>query len=201
MFITFEGQDWSGKSTQAGLLSDTLRGEGRDLVATREPGGTPVGEAIRTLVLEGPEMSAWAEAALFASARAEHVEAVIRPALDRGAVVVCDRYVDSSIVYQGIARGLGAEHVLELNLAVTGGLLPDRTFVLNVDPVTARARHSAGLDRIEREDEAFRAAVADGFRRLPALFPGRVVMLDGTLPSDRIAADVHEHLRDLRRAG
>ena len=198
MFITFEGQDWSGKSTQAGLLADALRADGCDLVATREPGGTPVGEAIRTLVLEGPEMSAWAESALFAAARAEHVEVMIRPALDRGAVVVCDRYVDSSIVYQGIARGLGAERVLELNLAVTGGLLPDRTFVLNVDPVAARARHSAGLDRIEREDEAFRSRVADGYRQLATLFPERVVALDGALPPEEIAAHVRDHIRALQ---
>ena len=195
LFITFEGQDWSGKSTQAALLVGHLRAQGREVVATREPGGTPVGESIRTLVLEGPEMSAWAEAALFAAARAEHVAAVIRPALERGAAVVCDRYVDSSVVYQGIARGLGAERVLELNLAVTDGLLPDRTFVLNVDHETARARHSAGLDRIEREDAAFRATVADGYRQLPELFPKRVVALDGALPPEEIAARVREHLR------
>jgi len=197
MFITFEGQDWSGKSTQAALLADALRAGGRAVVATREPGGTPVGEAIRTLVLDGPEMAAWTEAALFAAARAEHVAAVIRPALARGAAVVCDRYVDSSVVYQGIARGLGAERVLELNLAVTGGLLPDRTFVLNVDHETARARHSAGLDRIEREDAAFRATVADGFRTLPELFPERVVALDGTMPPEEIAAHVRDHIREL----
>lgn len=197
MFVTFEGQDWSGKSTQAALLAEFLRSEAREVVATREPGGTPVGEAIRTLVLNGPEMSPWAEAALFAAARAEHVAAVIRPALDRGAAVVCDRYVDSSIVYQGIARGLGAERVLELNLAVTGGLLPDRTFVLNVDHETARARHSAGLDRIEREDAAFRATVAEGYRELPELFPQRVVALDGTMQPEEIAAHVRDHLRTL----
>jgi len=197
VFITFEGQDWSGKSTQAALLVESLRRDGREVVATREPGGTPIGESIRTLVLNGPEMSAWAEAALFAAARAEHVAAVIRPALERGAAVVCDRYVDSSVVYQGIARGLGAERVLELNLGVTGGLLPDRTFVLNVDPETARARHSAGLDRIEREDEDFRRLVADGYRQLPDLFPERVVALDGTLPPEEIATHVRDHLRDL----
>jgi dTMP kinase len=197
MFITFEGQDWSGKSTQAALLVEALQRDGRDVVATREPGGTPVGEAIRTLVLDGPEMTAWAEAALFAAARAEHVAAVIRPALERNAAVVCDRYVDSSVVYQGIARGLGARRVLELNLGVTGGLLPDRTFVLNVDPETARARHSAGLDRIEREDEAFRRLVADGYRELAGLFPGRVVALDGSMAPEEIAAHVRDHLREL----
>jgi dTMP kinase len=197
VFITFEGQDWSGKSTQAALLVESLRRDGREVVATREPGGTPIGESIRTLVLDGPEMSAWAEAALFAAARAEHVAAVIRPALERGAAVVCDRYVDSSVVYQGIARGLGADRVLVLNLGVTGGLLPDRTFVLNVDPETARARHSAGLDRIEREDEDFRRLVADGYRQLTDLFPERVVALNGTLPPEEIASHVRDHLRDL----
>jgi len=197
VFITFEGQDWSGKSTQAALLAERLHGEGREVVATREPGGTPVGESIRTLVLDGPEMSAWAEAALFAAARAEHVAAVIRPALARGAAVVCDRYVDSSIVYQGIARGLGAERVLEVNMAVTDGLLPDRTFVLDVDPDTARARHSAGLDRIEREHDEFRRMVAEGFRRLVDLFPERVVPLDGNLQPEEIAASVDSHLRAL----
>jgi len=201
VFITFEGQDWSGKSTQAALLAERLRDRGREVVATREPGGTPLGESIRTLVLDGPEMSAWAEAGLFAAARAEHVAAVIRPALARGAAVVCDRYVDSSVVYQGIARGLGAERVLELNLAVTEGLLPDRTFVLDVDPETARARHSAGLDRIEREHDEFRRTVAEGFRRLAELFPERVVMLDGKLPAEEIAARVDDHLRALQRTG
>jgi dTMP kinase len=181
-----------------GLLAAALVGEGgREVVATREPGGTPVGESIRALVLEGPEMGPWAEAALFAAARAEHVAAVIRPALERGAAVVCDRYVDSSVVYQGIGRGLGAERVLDLNLGVTGGLLPDRTFVLNVDPETARARHSAGLDRIEREDEAFRRLVADGYSRLADLFPERVVALDGTLPPEEIATRVRDHVREL----
>ena len=197
MFVSFEGQDWSGKSTQVALLAEHLRAGGREVVETREPGGTPVGETIRALVLDGPEMSAWTEAALFAAARAEHVAVVIRPALGRGAVVVCDRYVDSSIVYQGIARGLGPDRVLELNLAVTEGLLPDRTFVLDVDPETARARHSAGLDRIEREHDEFRRTVADAYRQLPELFPERVVALDGTLPPDEIAANVRDHLRSV----
>jgi len=195
VFVTFEGQDWSGKSTQAALLVEGLRRDGRDVVATREPGGTPVGESIRTLVLDGPEMSAWAEAALFAAARAEHVAAVIRPALERGAAVVCDRYVDSSVVYQGIARGLGAERVLELNLGVTGGLLPDRTFVLNVDPVTARARHSAGLDRIEREDEDFRARVDRAYRELAEVFPNRITTIDGSRPPEEIGREILDGLR------
>src|SRR5215469_6048769 len=152
MFVTFEGIDGSGKSTQAELLAERLRAEGRDVVALREPGGTPLGERIRELLLDGPEMSGWAEAALFAAARAELVERVIRPALERGAVVVCDRYLDSSLVYQGVARSLGIEAVYELNAAATGGLLPDLTFVLLIAPEEARLTTH---DRIEREDDAF----------------------------------------------
>ena len=152
MFISFEGQDGSGKTTQVGLLVDWLRNEGHEVVSSREPGGTPIGEAIRDVVLHGLEMTPWTEAALFASARAEHVSAVIRPSLERGAWVVLDRYVDSSLVYQGIARGLGVQEVLDLNNTVTGGLMPARTFVLVLDAVAARDRQNGYLDRIERED-------------------------------------------------
>src|SRR3954464_1518003 len=130
MFMTFEGVDWSGKSTQAGLLVHWLREQGRPVLATREPGGTPVGEAVRDVVLHGHDMTPWAEAALYAAARADHVEHAIRPALDRGEDVVCDRYIDSSVAYQGVARGLGENDVLQLNLMVTRGLLPERTFVV-----------------------------------------------------------------------
>jgi dTMP kinase len=194
VFITFEGPDFSGKSTQAAALVEALRGAGREVVATREPGGTPLGEAVRDLVLHGVEMSPWAEAALFATARAEHVAALIRPALERGDWVVCDRYVDSSVVYQGIGRGLGAEAVLDLNLTVTEGLLPDRTFVLALDQAAADARRGDELDRIERADAGFRQRVAEGYRRLPELFPGRIVMLDASRPADDIAEEVREHV-------
>ena len=111
MFITFEGVDWSGKSTQSELLAQWLREQGRTVLTTREPGGTPVGEAVRNLVLHGDEMSPWAEAALYAAARAENVAAAIRPALERGEDVVCDRYIDSSVAYQGAGRKLGEERV------------------------------------------------------------------------------------------
>ena len=140
MFITFEGIDGSGKSTQAELLADWLREQGRTVLATREPGGTPVGEAVRNLVLHGDDVSPWAEAALFAAARAEHVESAIRPALERGEDVVCDRYLDSSVAYQGIARGLGRGAVRDLNLTVTSELLPERTFLVLVAPEEARRR-------------------------------------------------------------
>ena len=151
MFISFEGVDGSGKTTQVALLAAALREEGREVVATREPGGTPAGERIRALVLEGGEIAPWTEAALFAAARAQLVDEVIRPALASGADVISDRYIDSSLAYQGIARGLGVERVLELNLLATSGLLPDRTFFLAIPPEDTAGRKDAEPDRIERE--------------------------------------------------
>src|SRR6185436_11231684 len=124
MFVTLEGLDGSGKSTQAQLLGARLEAEGVDVVLTREPGGTALGEEIRELVLHGGDVAPWAEAALYAASRAQHVEEVIRPALARGATVVCDRYIDSSVAYQGIGRGLGLERVLALNLAAVDNLMP-----------------------------------------------------------------------------
>ncbi len=170
VFVTFEGADGSGKSTQAELLRAALAEDGRDVVLTREPGGTELGEAVRALVLNGPVMGAWAEAALFAASRAEHVEEVIRPALERGADVLCDRYVDSSLAYQGIARGLGIDAVLQLNLAVTGGLLPDTTFLLLLDPDVATGRQ-VDPDRLEREGTELQAKVDAAYRVLAERFP------------------------------
>jgi dTMP kinase len=193
MFVTFEGVDGSGKSTQAELSAAFLAEGGQEVVATREPGGTPLGEGIRELLLDGPEMTAWAEASLFAAARAELAERVIRPALARGAIVVSDRYIDSSLAYQGVARGLGIERVLELNAAVAD-LMPDRTFVLLVDEPTAAARLDRRPDRIEREGAGFRAAVQEGYREVAGRFPERVVLLDGAPPRDEIAARIREQL-------
>jgi dTMP kinase len=195
VFVTFEGADGSGKSTQAELLRAALAADGRDVVLTREPGGTELGEGVRALVLNGPPMGAWAEAALFAASRAEHVEDVIRPALERGADVVCDRYVDSSLAYQGIARGLGVEAVLELNLAVTGGLLPDITFFLLVDPDVATGRH-VEPDRLEREGAELQAKVDAAYRELAVRFPDRIVTIDATGKPEEIAKEVRERLRD-----
>jgi dTMP kinase len=194
MFVTFEGVDGSGKSTQAELVAAFLAEGGRKVVATREPGGTPLGERIRELLLEGPEMSAWAEASLFAAARAELAERVIRPALARGAIVVSDRYLDSSLAYQGVARGLGIDRVLELNAAVDD-LLPDRTFVLLVDEATSASRlERRPEDRIEREGATFRETVQQGFRTVAERFPHRIVLLDGGRPRDEIAAQIREEL-------
>jgi dTMP kinase len=193
MFVTFEGLDGSGKSTQAALAAASLAEGGREVVATREPGGTALGERVRELLLDGPEMTPWAEASLFAAARAELAERVIRPALARGAIVISDRYLDSSLAYQGVARGLGIERVVELNAAVAD-LLPDRTFVLLVDEATAAARLGRKPDRIEREGADFRAAVDAGFRAVAERFPERIVVLDGARPRDELAAQVREEL-------
>jgi dTMP kinase len=194
MFVTFEGPDGSGKSTQAELLRASLVADGREVVLTREPGGTELGERIRELVLDGGEMSAWAEAALFAASRAQHVDRVIGPALERGADVVCDRYVDSSLAYQGIARGLGVDEVLELNLRVTGGLLPDATVLLLLDPETAAGRAGA-TDRLEREGGDFHARVDAAYRELAARFPERILVVDGDRPREELAEEIRERLR------
>jgi dTMP kinase len=194
VFVTFEGADGSGKSTQAELLRAALVAEGRDVVLTREPGGTELGELIRTLVLDGPDMAPWAEAALFAASRAQHVEEVIRPALVRGADVICDRYVDSSLAYQGLGRGLGVDEVLELNLRATGGLLPDTTVLLLLDPETAAVR-AGESDRLEREGDDFRRSVDLAYRELAERFPARIVTIDGTGGAEEIAREVRERLR------
>jgi dTMP kinase len=195
VFVSFEGADGSGKSTQAELLRAALAADGRDVVLTREPGGTELGDAIRALVLHGLEMTPWAEAALFAASRAEHVDEVIRPALERGADVVCDRYVDSSLAYQGIARGLGVDAVLQLNLAVTGGLLPDVTFLLLLD-TDVSSRRQVDPDRLEREGTELQGKVDAAYRELAARFPERIVTIDASEEPETIAREVRERLRD-----
>jgi dTMP kinase len=195
VFITFEGLDGSGKTTQANLLAEALAADGHEVVATREPGGTELGEGIRELLLADAQIAPWAEAALFLAARSQLVEDVIAPGLERGADVVCDRYIDSSLAYQGIARGLGLERVLELNLHAIRGLLPDRTFLLLVDPQESARRVGEGRDRIEREDGDFRERVDAAYRELAEFFPQRITTIDGTRPPREIAEEIIGELR------
>jgi dTMP kinase len=195
VFITFEGLDGCGKTTQAGLLAAALEGDGVDVVSTREPGGTPLGEAIRELVLHGDHVAPWAEAALYTAARAQHVHEVIRPALGRGATVVSDRYLDSSVAYQGVGRGLGLDAVLELNLAAVGGLLPDRTVLVEIDLATAAERMGERRDRIERDLAVLCERVAEAYSALAARFPDRYVVVDGRRPAGELAGEIRERLR------
>jgi dTMP kinase len=191
VFISLEGVDGSGKSTQARLLADALSAEGRDVVAVREPGGTAAGERIRELLLDpAATISPWAEALLYAAARAELVHEVIRPALARRAVVVADRFVDSSLAYQGVARGLGIDEVLEANDLGTGGLLPDRTVVIDVPEELAARRRRHDPDRIEAAGADFQRAVARGFEAVARRFPERVVVVSGDGSKADVAARV-----------
>jgi dTMP kinase len=191
MFISFEGMDGCGKTTQAALLADALEAEGLRIVRVREPGGTPVGERVRDRLLDPGEMIApVAETLLYAAARAQLVEDVIRPALVSGAHVVADRFVDSTLAYQGVARGLGIEPVLEVNRFATGDLFPDRTLLLRLDGSEAARRRDAEPDRIEAEGDSFQAQVARGFDELAVRFPHRIVEVDASGSPDEVLARV-----------
>lgn len=188
-FITFEGGDGSGKSTQSALLADWLRGLGREVVTTREPGGTELGVEIRHLVQHRRgDVAPRAEALLYAADRAHHVATVVRPALERGAIVVQDRYLDSSVAYQGAGRALPG--VRDLSLWATEDLLPDATFLLDLDPAVSRSRLEATervYDRLEEVGGDFPARVRAKYLELAAAEPGRFVVLDATLPPDALA--------------
>jgi dTMP kinase len=189
--IAFEGVEGSGKSTQLELLRRLLDGRGREVVVTREPGGTPAGERVRALLLDPQvELHPRAEALLFAAARAELVEAVIRPALERGAIVLCDRYLDSSLAYQGGARGLGLGPVTDVNRFATGGLLPDLVVLLDLDPAAGLRRRAGELDRIEAQDLVFHRRVRQAFCDLAAADPGRFAVVAAAAPLPEVAARV-----------
>lgn len=183
VFITVEGVDGAGKSTQLQLLLQYLQTQGVDYVFTREPGGTPLAERIRDILLDpvNKGMSVIAEALLFAASRAEHVNVVIRPALEAGKVVICDRYVDSSMVYQGYAGGLPLEFVSHINEMATGALKPHRTIILDLASEVARERRAAsGLDRIEQKDEWYHQQVREGYLELAQAEPRRVKIVDAS---------------------
>jgi dTMP kinase len=184
-FIAFEGGEGAGKSTQARLLAEALRARGHDVVVTREPGGTPGAEAIRKLLLDtaGEGFRPRAEALLFAAARSDHVERLIRPALEAGQWVLCDRYLDSSRAYQGGGGGLADEDLLDLHRLGSGGLLPDLTVLIEVSPEEAarRVSHRDGdeADRIGGRPAEYHARVASAFRRFAEAEPARFAVIDG----------------------
>jgi dTMP kinase len=193
VFITFEGLDGCGKSTQMELLAQALSERGYVTTVTREPGGTPLGEGIRDMLLDPKHhgMSARAEALLYSAARAHLVETVIRPALEDGQIVLCDRYIDSSLAYQGYGRGLGTDYILLVNDWGTGGLFPDLTLFLDLDDSVRSTRVAAVPDRLEAEDEAFHQRVAQGFRELLMVHRHRIRRVDAS----GSAAEVQERLR------
>lgn len=198
-FIVFEGGDGAGKSTQAALLATALRKNGHNVLHTREPGGTPIGEKLRSLVLDHGQgtVDPRTEALMYAAARAAHVEQVIRPALAAGTVVVCDRYVDSSLAYQGVGRELGEDAVRSINDFATGGLQPDLTVLLDVAPAAGRSRRTAGTDgrpraedRLESEPDEFHSRIRDAFAHFAAREPNRYLVLDAATGIEPLSAAI-----------
>jgi dTMP kinase len=195
-FITFEGIEGAGKGTQVRLAKEFLESQGHEVLVTREPGGTTLGENLRDTLLEHGQgkVDARAEALLFAASRAQHVSHVIRPALEEGKVILCDRYLDSSLAYQGTGRGLGEQDVLSLNVWATQGLFPDLVILLHLEPDQGLSRIGGDQDRIESEDVAFHAKVADAFLKIAEDHPERFRVIDAGGPPDQVHARVREEL-------
>jgi dTMP kinase len=203
IFVSFEGSEGCGKSTQIARLAERLAAAGNEPLLTREPGGTGVGEAIRHLLqfdASGQGMSPETELLLFAASRAQLVREMIRPALDAGRIVLADRFLDSTTVYQGVARAIGPDDVATINRFAVGGAMPDVTFVFDLDRETARARlaernrPNAPKDRMESEPEAFYEAVREGYRQLAASLPERLVLVDARMDPGEITAVLHREL-------
>ncbi|MGC5010149.1 dTMP kinase [Streptosporangium sp. DT93] len=198
-FIAFEGGEGSGKTTQSRLLAIWLRDQGFDVVQTREPGSTKVGMRLRAILLDAVHqgLSARSEALMYAADRAEHVEKIIVPALHRGAMVVCDRYVDSSLAYQGAGRELEPADVVMINRWATGGLAPDLTVLIDVPPSVGLTRLGGAADRIESEPREFHERVRREFRSLAAAEPERYLVVDGTLPQNQVSLIIHDRVREI----
>ena len=193
LFLAFEGGDGAGKSTQVRLIARWLRLKSLDVVVTHEPGDSGIGKHIRNLVLDPAHagLSVRAEALLYAADRAEHVHSVVRPALARGAIVLTDRYVDSSIAYQGAGRGIGVDAIRELATFATEELLPELTVLLDVPVTVARQRYDT-VDRLEREPPEFHERVRQAFLDLAAATPERYLVVDGARPLEDIATEIRE---------
>ena len=201
LFITFEGPDGSGKTTQVNRLADWLRSQGREVLCTREPGGTPLAERIRSLLLEcgDEEVAPETELLLFGAARAQHVRRVILPFLERGGVVLCDRFIDSTTAYQGYARKLDLDYVEQTHVFCTGGRMPDLTFLFDISVEDARKRQQARdnhPDRMEAEADRFHHFVREAFLKIAAREPKRFRVLDARLPIDELAATLQKEIAD-----
>lgn len=195
-FITLEGVDGAGKSTHIPWITERLRSGGREVVVTREPGGTPLAEKLRALVLAEP-MDPLAETLLMFAARADHVRQVIEPALARGAWVVCDRFADATTAYQGSGKGVPADLILRLSQAVHPGLLPDQTLVFDCRYEVSRARLGASgrkLDRFESEEQGFFERVRKAYQDLAVADPARVKIIDGTMPESEVNVQIQQYL-------
>ena len=191
VFITFEGGDGSGKSTQIQSVRDWFESRGREVIVTREPGGTELGTEIRRLVQNGPEdVDARTEALLYAADRAYHVATVIGPALERGAVVLGDRYIDSSLAYQGAARSLGVDEIASLSAWATQGLYPSLTFLLDLPPEVGARRRTDAPDRMERESMDFHERVRHQYLRLADAEPDRIVVIDAVGTVDEVFSEI-----------
>jgi dTMP kinase len=196
-FVTFEGGERTGKSTQIAALAERLRAAGRDVVTSREPGGTRLGERLREALFEGDSPAPQAELLIFAAARAQLVHELIRPALDRGAIVLCDRFADSTVAYQQYGRGLDPALVASVNAAATGGLVPTLTVLLDMPPDEARRRGDEQTDYIEREESAFHDRVREGYLALARDEPDRWVTFDAGLPVETLTEQIWKRLAPL----
>jgi len=200
VLITFEGVEGSGKSTQALRLVNWLRSRSLAVAYSREPGGTEIGERIRTILLDPAcrNMDAWTELFLYLASRSQHVRELVRPALAQGRVVVLDRYLDSSVAYQGAGRELGARVVARLNKPATAALKPQLTFLFDLPVAVGRDRKGdKALDRLEQERVQFHERVRAGYLQLARRAAGRFRILDGTRPADELEAAVRQHVREL----
>ncbi|GAA4710663.1 dTMP kinase [Pedococcus ginsenosidimutans] len=197
LFIAFEGGDGAGKSTQVSLLREALESAGRTVTVTRQPGGTELGHQIRDLVLHGAHVAPRAEALLFAADKAHHVDQLIRPALDRGEVVLTDRYTDSSVAYQGAGRDLGAQEIHDLNMWAVDELVPDLTVVVDISAQEGRRRRGQVHDRLEAEEDAFHEAIRAHYLAMAQGNPQRYLVVDGTESPEDIHAAVVERLRSM----
>ena len=206
LFLVVEGMDGAGKSSQIERLAGWLSAAGADPLVTREPGATAIGAGIRSILLDPAHagMDPRTEALLYAADRAQHAAEVIAPALAAGKVVISDRYLDSSLAYQGIARGLGVERILDLSMWATGDLLPDLVLLLDVSPELARQRASGGgrvEDRIESEGDDFHRRVADAYWALSRTYPSRFAVIDASAPEDDVAGEIRRRVEPLLASG